>query len=70
MKRECTFVQGKSNKMVTSATLLSHHVNSENSKSSISIFSHSQLQCKLCGLWWLLRHIAHPLTRRSHHSHQ
>jgi len=50
MKRECTFAQGKSNMTVTSVTLSSHHLSSENSKSSINIFSHSQPQYKLCGL--------------------
>jgi len=72
MKPECTFVQGKCDKMVTSAMSSSHHLKSENSKNSMNFFSHSQLQYKLRDLinLSLFRHIAFPLTRRSHNSHQ
>ena len=72
MKRECTLVQGKCNKVVTSATPPSHDLKSEHSKNSINFFSHSQLQYKICDLinLLLLPHIAYPLTRRSHSSQQ
>jgi len=50
MKIECTFAQGKCNKMVTNVMPPSHHLKSENSENSIHFFSHSQLQYKLCGL--------------------
>jgi len=39
---------------------------------SINLFSHAQLQYKLCGgindYWLLLRHIAYLFTRRSHNT--
>jgi len=38
MKRECTFVQGKYNNMVTSAIPPFHHSENKNSKNSINFF--------------------------------
>jgi len=38
MKRECTLVQGKSNKMVTSAMPPSHYLRSNDSKNTIIFF--------------------------------
>ena len=48
MKRECTLVQGKCNKMVTSAMPPLHHSKSKNSKNSINFLSQLQYKLNLC----------------------
>ena len=69
MKRECTLVQGKCNKMVTSAMPPFHHSKNKNSKNSINFFSQLQYKLKLCDL--ICDHYyVYPLTGRSQNSAQ
>jgi len=64
MKRECTHVQEKCNKTVTSAMPPFHHSENKNSKNSINFFSQLQYKLKLCDLICDYYYV-YPLTRRS-----